>query len=294
MPTIRELMIGVRARLAAAGIPVEEAALDAEVLARHVLGWSRADLLAREAEAPPPAFAAAYDRLAARRERREPVAYIRGTQEFWGREFLVSPAVLIPRPETELIVEAAMDFLGAPLAPGAPDGTDVLRVVDIGTGSGCLAITLALEYPALHVVATDISAEALDVARANAARHGVADRVTFLHAPYFGGVLAPVDLVVSNPPYVADDEPLPPEVGGHEPPAALYGGADGLRDVREILAQAAGRLAPSGRLLVEIGYGQADAVRRAVAHAEGLALVRFINDLQGIPRVADVSRQPAA
>ncbi|MGE0043686.1 MAG: peptide chain release factor N(5)-glutamine methyltransferase [Vicinamibacterales bacterium] len=292
--TIRDHVQAARARLAGAGIADGEAALDAELLARHVLGWSRAELVARELDPPPAPFGRAFERVVARRQRREPVAYIRGVQEFWGRDFAVSGAVLIPRPETEFVVERALALLGRGEAAGhsAPVGSPAPRVVDVGTGSGCLAVTIAIECPAAHVVATDVSAEALEVARANAARWGVGDRVTFLQAPYLGGVQAPVDLVVSNPPYVADgDAPsLPPEVVAHEPALALFGGPDGLRDIREILRQAAERLAPSGALVMEIGYGQADAVRRLVDLTGGLALERIDRDLQDIPRTAVVRR----
>ncbi|MEW6320394.1 MAG: peptide chain release factor N(5)-glutamine methyltransferase [Acidobacteriota bacterium] len=286
--TIAAAAAAARARFVEAGIAAEEAALDAELLARHVLGWDRATWLARVTETPPPAFERAYDALVRRREAREPVAYIRGVQEFWSRAFLVGPAVLIPRPETEFVVEEALASLAA--APSAHAG---VRVVDVGTGSGCLAVTLAAERPYLHVVATDISEAALDVARANARRFEVDDRVTFIRGPYLAGTAAPLDLIVANPPYVADaDEPaLAPEVRAFEPRAALFGGPDGLRDIRAILEQAAERLAPGGGLVMEIGMGQARDVERAVARHEALALTRLRTDLQGIPRVAVVTRR---
>jgi len=292
--TIRDLMRAARRELVDAGIETGEAALDAELLARHVLGWSRATLLARDLEAPPPTFGPAFGRFLARRARREPLAYIRGVQEFWGRDFQVSGAVLIPRPETEMIVEWALRLLGVSgPADTPPVGSPSPRIVDIGTGSGCLAVTLALECPTARVVATDVSAAALEVAGANAARWGVAERITWMHAPYLGGVLAPVDLIVTNPPYVADGEAtaLPPEVREYEPATALFAGADGLRDIREILHRAADRLTPTGALVMEIGVGQADAVRGLVMATDGLALERVCADLQGIARTVVCRRR---
>ena len=219
---LRDLADGARRRLEAAGIPRAEAALDAELLARDALGWDRATWLMRrdederavEAETLAArgigAFRAAFDARVARRVKREPMAYIRGTQEFYGREFLVGPGVLIPRPETELLIDEAK---------AAAMGRRTPRVADIGTGSGCLAVTLALELPSAQVIATDISADALTIARGNAEAHGVAARITFVEASYLTGIAGSFDLIVSNPPYVrATDEPsLSPEVRDHEP-----------------------------------------------------------------------------
>lgn len=286
---LRDLVDGARRRLEAAGIPRTEAALDAELLARDVLGWDRATWLARRDEPETSvdlevratrgqgAFSAALEPLVARRLAREPMAYIRGTQEFYGREFLVGPGVLIPRPETELVVDAARAALATRLSQ---------RLADIGTGSGCLAITLALEVPVSRVVATDISTAALHIARGNAAAHGVTTRVRFLETPYLAGVRGPFDVVVSNPPYVreSDTSRLPPEVRNHEPGDALFGGADGLRDLRAVAEAAAQTLAADGVLVMEFGLGQTEAVRDLVA-AAGLAETEVRHDLQGIPRV---------
>jgi release factor glutamine methyltransferase len=295
---LRDLVDGARRRLEAAGIPRAEAALDVELLARDVLGWDRATWLARrddeesavDASALPGrgigAFAASFEPRVQRRLKREPMAYIRGTQEFYGREFLVGPGVLIPRPETEFVVQAA-------LAAAALPSRSVLRLADIGTGSGCLAVTLALELHSPRLVATDISAEALTIARGNAAAHGVSSRITFVETSYLDGVAGPFDLVVSNPPYVrATDAPrLAPEVRDHEPHQALYGGDDGLRDIRAVTAAAAGKLAPGGALVMEIGMGQAGAVTD-IARAAGLGEgMEVRHDLQGIPRVV-VARRP--
>lgn len=278
-------MAAARARLEAAGIAAGEAALDAELLARHVLQWDRAAYLARRPEVPPAEFAAAYDTLIARRTTREPVAYITGHQEFWGRDFEVAPGVLIPRPETELIVEEALRWARS------RDAATPLRVVDVGTGSGCLAVTLSLEA-ACRVHATDISAAALAIARRNAER--LAADVSFHLGSVLADVPSPADLIVSNPPYVtrAEYAALQPEVRGFEPQAALVAGEDGLDVVREVVAAAAGALAPGGRLLIEIGQGQDEAVARLVSATVPLQLVGVRSDLQGIPRTVVAARGP--
>ncbi|MFA5908914.1 MAG: peptide chain release factor N(5)-glutamine methyltransferase [Vicinamibacterales bacterium] len=277
--TLRQHLIAAKARLVAAGIEPSEAARDVLLLARHVLGWDRATLHARDTDPPPAGFDAVYDAAIERRTHREPIAYITGVQEFWNRDFVVSPAVLIPRPETELIIEEALSTVFG-------------RAADIGTGSGCLAVTLAAEVPRARIVATDISAPALDVARANAQRHGVAERVEFRETRYLDGVDGPFDLIVSNPPYVTDDEhaALAPEVHDFEPRSALAAGPDGLNDIREVLSAAASALRSGGVLLMEIGHRQADAVQALVASTPSLALVRISPDLQGIPRIVVAQR----
>jgi len=292
---LRDLADGARRRLEAAGIPRAEAALDAELLARDALGWDRATWLARrddderavEAQTVAArgigAFRAGFDALVARRVRREPMAYIRGTQEFYGREFLVGPGVLIPRPETELLVDEAK---------AAAMGRRTPRIADIGTGSGCLAVTLALELPSAQVTATDISADALTIARGNAAAHQVAGRIAFAETSYLTGIAGAFDVIVSNPPYVRDSDvpTLAPEVRDHEPREALFGGDDGLRDIRAIVQTATTALKPGGVLVMEIGMGQAIAVT-AVLAAAGLGTeLTLRHDLQGIPRVAVAQR----
>ena len=292
---LRDLADGAKRRLEAAGIPRAEAALDAELLARDALGWDRATWLARrddderavEAQTVAArgigAFRAGFDALVARRVRREPMAYIRGTQEFYGREFLVGPGVLIPRPETELIVDEAK---------AAAMGRRTPRIADIGTGSGCLAVTLALELPSAQVTATDISADALTIARGNAAAHQVAGRVSFVETSYLTGIAGAFDVIVSNPPYVRDlDAPtLAPEVRDHEPREALFGGDDGLRDIRAIVQSATTALKPGGVLVMEIGMGQAKAVTGVLTAAGLGAELTLRHDLQGIPRVAVAQR----
>lgn len=278
--TLRQHLTAAKAALVAAGIEPSEAARDVLLLARHVLGWDRATLHARDTDQPPDGFIDAYQRVIDRRARREPIAYLTGVQEFWNRDFAVSPAVLIPRPETELIVEIALSSVFGVAA-------------DIGTGSGCLAITLAAECPRARLVATDISAPALEVARANARRHAVSDRIEFRETRYLDGIDGRFDLIVSNPPYVTDGEypGLSPEVRDFEPRSALASGPDGLDDIQRVLESAVCYLVPGGRLLLEMGHRHADGVTGLVARQPQLRLVEIRDDLQRIPRVAIVERR---
>ena len=283
MASVHERLVEAREIFMRAGIDADEAALDAEVLARHVLGWDRATLVARWREAAPESFDERFQPLITRRASREPVAYITGHREFWDLDFEVTPDVLIPRPETELIIEEALKHAREVCLPR--------EIVDVGTGSGCIAIALAHELPSARVTATDISIAALDVARRNAERHGVARRIQFLNADLLDDV-TPADLIVSNPPYIpaADAPGLQPEVAQHEPAVALFGGPDdGLELVRRLLASAAAHLAYEGRLMIEFGFGQEAPLREAARHA-GWDVMRICNDLQGIPRVAILRR----
>jgi release factor glutamine methyltransferase len=274
---LRELAAAAERRLVAAGIAAPEARLDAELLLRHVLGWDRASWLTRRDEALPDGVEVAFAAAVGRREAREPVAYIRGVQAFYGRDFAVGPAVLIPRPETELLVEEGLAAVGSGATP---------RVLDIGTGSGCLAVTLALELPGATVVATDISADAVAIARENAGRLGVGARVACVHAAGTGGDDGGFDLVVSNPPYVPEGDRigLQPEVRLYEPPTALFAGADGLAVLRAIAPDVRRSVRPGGTFAVEIGIGQAEAAVAIVRRA-AFVEVRVRDDLQGIPRV---------
>jgi release factor glutamine methyltransferase len=277
--TVHERVTEARHQLRASGIPPEEADLDARLLAQHVLGRTTERFLVTAHEPEPPDFVARYEALVARRAAREPFAYLTGTQEFWGLSFAVSPAVLIPRPETELLVELALGRL----APG-----QAVRIADVCTGSGCIAVALARECPTARVVATDVSAAAVEVARHNARVHGVAGRVDCVTSDLLAGVDGVFDLIVSNPPYVpAGDQPgLQPEVRDHEPGLALFAGRDGLDVIRRLLPQAAARLAGDGGLIVEFGFGQADEVARLIRETAGLTIVAVQPDLQGIPRTA--------
>ena len=269
-----------------AGISQPNARFDAELLARHVLGWDRATYLAHRTAEPPSDFETRYAGVVERRARREPVPLITGRREFWGREFEVTSSVLCPRPESELIVEEALELVAEQSGPRL--------VADAGTGSGCLAVSLAHAFARARLVATDLSAEALRVARRNADRLGVGHRIQWIQTNYLEAVGGPIDLIVSNPPYVPTDwvRGLPPEVRDHEPHLALAGGQDGLEGIRAIIAQAAERLSPGGALIVEFGFAQDDQVLAAIARSGGrLQVVRVREDLQGIPRVA-VIRKP--
>lgn len=268
----------------AAGVPVRDALdsavvaigasgsdtarLDAEVLLAHVLGVSRQALFLDPDREVAGAHIRAYQDLVRRRAMdRAPVAYLVGTRGFRRIELAVDPRVLVPRPETEHLVEAAL---------GLPDGA---RVVDVGTGSGAVALALADERPDLRVVATDVSADALAVARANAQRLGL--DVEFAEGDLLDAVDGPLDAVVSNPPYVEDGAALPPDVARHEPPGALFAGPDGLDVYRRLVPQAAAR---TPFLAVEVGAGQAPAVAALMRDA-GFADVAAHRDLAGIDRV---------
>jgi release factor glutamine methyltransferase len=285
--TLRQRLLAARARLIAAGVDNNEAVLDTNLLARHVLGYSRSEMLLRQDDDTPDGFEDAFNALIERRARREPAAYIRGLQEFWSRDFEVTPDVLIPRPESELIVEELLALLPID-APALPR-----RVADIGTGSGCIAVTVAAERPHVHLVATDISRPALDVARHNAARAGVSPRIEFLECAYLSGTTGAFDFILSNPPYVtaSEYEQLQPEVREYEPEIALKAGDDGLRDIRQIVDVAAERLKPGGTLFMEIGHQHGEAVAELVKEFPSLTLARISNDLQRIPRVAIIERK---
>ncbi|MGH7815449.1 MAG: peptide chain release factor N(5)-glutamine methyltransferase [Candidatus Binataceae bacterium] len=263
--------------LQAAGI--DPALLDAQLLMAEAAGVSRATLLA--GYAPGDAAIARFEAWVAMRARRVPVAYIIGRKEFYSLDFFVTPEVLIPRPETETAVDAALAALA-----DRPDS----RVLDIGTGSGAIAIAIAHNAPAARITAADISSGALEVARHNAAKHGLSDRIEFRVADLFdvrhdGAPLGLFDLIVSNPPYIADDEiaSLAPEVRDHEPRIATVAGPDGLAFYRRIAAGARAQLNPGGAIIVEIGAGQSCAVQGIFAQS-GFSAASVLNDLAGHPR----------
>jgi release factor glutamine methyltransferase len=256
--------------LRASGLPRAEA----RALLAHVLGVARERLIAHPQTPVTPGAAATFAALAARRGASEPLAYLLGSKDFYGRVFTVSPAVLIPRPETELLVDIACNALRARPAP---------RVLDLGTGSGCIAITLALELPGADVWAVDASEAALAVARANARQLGA--RVGFLHGAWYAPVQGHFDVIVANPPYVArGDRHLSEGDLRYEPAHALVGGADGLDDLRIIVADAPAHLSPGALLAVEHGYDQAAAVR-ALLNAAGFVDVGSERDGAQIERV---------
>lgn len=283
MASLFERLADARQALTEAGIRPDEASLSAEVLARHVLGWDRAAVLAHGQDQLPPDVEGRYAPLLARRVAREPVAYIIGHREFWGLEFEVTPDVLIPRPETEILVEEAIVW--------ARGHANCRRIIDVGTGSGCVGIALALEVLSAEIIATDSSAAALAVARRNALRHKVDSRITFVQTDLLEDVEDAAELIVSNPPYVqsSDAEGLQPEVAIYEPAEALYGGDDGLDVVRRLFATALAHITDDGYLVVEFGFGQDDQVLEAARQA-GWRVARVRNDLQGIPRVVVLRR----
>lgn len=262
--------------LAAAGC--DTPLLDAEVLLAHSLGRERTWLFIYPQYVLPPDQLATFNELLSRRECREPVAYLVGRKEFFGLEFLVNQHVLIPRPETELLVETVLALYPADAR---------LEIVDVGTGSGCIAVTLAKYLPRSVVFAGDTSAEALALAQQNAVHHQVTDRVTFLLGNLLQPLDHPVDVIVSNPPYVSRPElsQTAPEVQHYEPRLALDGGADGLEIVRQLLPQAGERLKPGGMLLLEIGSSQGvpalQLARRYFVKAE----IELKKDLAGLDRL---------
>jgi release factor glutamine methyltransferase len=280
--TLQEKLASARVRLIAAGLPPLETSVDVDVMARAILGWDRAELLTRQADPTPASLEPLFSTFLERRERGEPVAYIVGVREFWGRDFEVGPAVLIPRPETEFIVEEALSLAPRPTAP---------RVADIGTGSGCLAATLACEIPGCRVIASDVSLDALTVARRNVRRHNVDARVELVNTSGLDGIEGDFDLIVSNPPYVKRGDKLHLSCWvRHEPDVALFGGSDGLSGIELVLSAAAEKLEPGGWLVMEFGYGQEDDIRRLLESRPALRLERTRCDLQQIPRTAIIRK----
>ncbi len=280
MPTeINAHIADARRRFRAAGIERDEAALDARLLAQRLLGWDAARLMTHGDEAASPEFTHEYEGLVARRVFREPLAYITGSREFWNLDIEVTPAVLIPRQETELLIEIALEHFDHP---------QPIRILDVCTGSGCVAVGLGREFPRAALVASDISQAALDVARRNLARYGVSARTECLQADLLDGIAGRFDLIVSNPPYVrtVDALELQPEVREYEPTAALFAGEDGLQIVRRLVVQAAAALARDGIFIFEFGAGQSEAVAAIVEAVPALTLIEVKHDLQDIPRAA--------
>ncbi len=288
------------ARLKAARVP--SAALAAELLLLHVLGRDRTSLYTYPEHPLSAAQQTAFAQLLERRAEGTPVQHLTGCQEFWGLDFEVTPDVLIPRPETEHVVEVALLRLAQRFPSAAAVRDAALRVADVGTGSGCLAVALALELPFAHIVATDISAAALEVARRNAARHAVAARINFHNTNLLdvclpGPAGAPTgpailfDLIASNPPYIARTEAatLPREVRDHEPRHALFGGRTGIALYPALFAQAAALLRTGGLLVVELGHDAAPRVR-PLLDSPAWTGVAIAGDLAGIPRVLSADR----
>jgi len=256
--------------------------MNAETLLMFTLGCDRAYLYAHPERELSPDETRRYQEAVAERARGKPAQYITGHQEFWGLDFIVSPAVLIPRPETEHVVETVLELARRGAAPP--------RIVDVGTGSGCIALSLAKELPQAEVHAVDISPEALEVARANAARLELDGRVRFHRADLLTGLpLSEVDFVVSNPPYVGEEEPekVQRQVREFEPKVAVFAGRSGLEVYQRLVPQAQRLLKPGGWLVMEIGYSIEEEVRKLL---EGWRDLRVTVDLQEIPRVIAARR----
>jgi release factor glutamine methyltransferase len=270
----------------AAGLDSPE--LDAHVLVGYALGLNRTALLSNTDRKLNAVEADTIAALKARRLAREPIARITGRKEFWSLEFAVTPATLVPRPETETVVEAALATVDANGSRAAP-----LRLLDLGTGSGVLLVALMSELPHAVGIGTDMSRAALAAARANAARHGVGDRAHFVASDFGAALAGSFDVVVANPPYVASGTiaALAPEVRDHDPALALDGGSDGLAAYRAIAADIGRLLAPSGMLVTELGAGQCKAVARLFAE-RGLVIRCTVNDFAGIPRALTVNKMP--
>ena len=287
-PTLQELVREGASYLEAREVPSPR--FDAQVLLAHTLGISRSDLLQRAGETAPEVISHQYRERLRRRGERVPLQHLTGVQEFWSLEFEVSSAALIPRPETELLVEEALRRGAGPAA----------RIADIGTGSGNIAVALARELPAARVVATDTSAQALELARRNAQRHGVADRIQFLQGDLAEPLsrLVPresLDLLLSNPPYVSIAElaTLQPEVREYEPKEALTPpGADGLMFYPALLDAAVQFLRPGGSVILELPAGGADRIPALMAGRQSLELLTIRADYSGILRVMVARRRP--
>jgi len=268
--------------LTAAGII--NARLDAEVLLAHIIRKDRVWLITHRDDILDDKDRRDFDEAIRRRTRREPLQHIIGNQEFWGLAFKVTPDVLIPRPETEFIIEAALAIV--------QERNRQVRIIDLCTGSGCIAVSLAKELTSAHVIATDASERALAVARENARNHGVADRIRYLEGDLFDpleelDIRGQIDIIVSNPPYVrAGDLPtLQPEVRDYEPELALVAGPEGTEIAAKIIKFAAEYLNKNGALIMEMGLGQAEALTNLVEATGAYAKPGILKDLAGIERV---------
>jgi release factor glutamine methyltransferase len=270
--------------------------LAAEILLFHVAGRDRTWLYAHPEDPLTEESTQRFFALIARRANGEPTQYLIGKQEFWGLEFEVTPAVLIPRPETEHVIEVALDRLAVrEIRAGRPQKTigEGLHIADIGTGSGCIAIALAKELPSARLVATDTSAPALKVARRNAVRNGVANRIAFVESNLLDAVSSTsFDLIASNPPYIGRREAptLAREVRDHEPDSALFGGEQGYELYGDLIAQAADHLEPGAVLVLELGHDSLPAVQPLLDDARWTR-IGVTNDLTGIPRVIAAERR---
>ncbi|MGB9698065.1 MAG: peptide chain release factor N(5)-glutamine methyltransferase [Thermodesulfobacteriota bacterium] len=283
--TILKIIRWTEERFKKEGIPC--ARLEAEVLLAENLGMDRVGLYIHYDQPLTSTELNSFKEMVSRRLKREPLAYIIGKKEFWSMSFKVTPDVFIPRPETEMLVEEALK-----IATRESDHNNPLKILDIGTGSGAIVIALAKELPTAYLEATEISAKALEVARENAAAHGVAGRIDFKQADLFPSLRGPYDLIVANPPYIPRRHltSLPPEVRHFEPPLAWDGGEDGLDFFRRLLPQVGKFLRPQGWFLTEIGVGQEEEIKKIAGEMVDLSPGTFVKDLAGVNRVFKVSR----
>ena len=280
--TLAEAINNAATLLSTAGIT--NARLDAEVLLSHIILKDRVWLITHRDDVLDDNHQREFADVIQRRTRREPLQHIIGNQEFWGLEFIVSPDVLIPRPETEFIIEAALAI--------AQDRNTPVRIIDLCTGSGCIAVSLAKELTAARVIATDASEKALTVARENTRRHGVSEHIRFLLGDLFEpleelDIRGQIDIIVSNPPYVqaGDLSTLQPEVRDYEPEMALIAGPEGTEMAKRIIRLAPEYLKKNGALIMEMGLGQADALTRMVEATGAYGDRELLKDLAGIERV---------
>ena len=287
MPTISQAITEGACRLHASGIDQERRT--AGLLLCHVTGIDRTRLLTRSEEQIDETQYLAYLALVARRAAGEPAQYLTGHQEFYGLDFIVTPDVLIPRPETEFLIERVMSLV-------QDSKQDSPLIVDVGTGSGCIAVIVAKQLSRARLIATDASPAALDIARTNAERHGVRDRIEFLVGDLYarlaeGGLEGAVDVLASNPPYVSEEssELLQREVRDWEPHEALFGGVDGLDFYRRLIAESPHYLKPGGCVVLEIAFSQVDSISEMLK-GSAFDLVDTIRDLQGIPRTLCLRR----
>ena len=301
MNTIRDILNWAAEYLKSRNIPSDR--LDSEVLLSFILKKDRTYLYTNSEKPILPEEHKKFKELIERRGRREPLSYITGEKEFWSLKFKVSRDTLIPRPETEILVQAVLDIIKSPSPPPLPIGERIkvrgIKILDIGTGSGNVAVSIAKESPESHVFTVDKSNSALSVAKENAIIHNVAGRITFLKgdlcipfnppSPPFvkGGKEGLFDIIVSNPPYIptGDIEGLMPEVRDWEPRWALDGGKDGLEIVRKIIKDAPLFLKSKGFLAMEIGFGQSEEVSRIISETDKFHNIKTIKDLSGIERV---------
>jgi release factor glutamine methyltransferase len=297
--TVRTGLRGAIAQLESEHIP--SAPLAAELLLMHTLGRDRTWLYSHPEEELDAATHEQYFSLIARRAKGVPTQHLTGHQEFWGLNFEVTPEVLIPRPETEHVIEVVLERLVNAAGDTASQRDAVLCIADVGTGSGCIAVALAHELPSARITATDISAAALEVARRNAAHHGVSSRIDFIECHLLDDLLHGsrftshesrlLDAIASNPPYIGRSEAatLPREVREHEPDSALFGGETGTEMYAPLIAQAATLLRPDGILVLELGHNSAEHVARLLS-APAWSDLSLTHDLAGIKRVASARR----